>query len=96
MIRLSVLALALLASPAAAAAPAYSAQPVAAPAEGRLVVRDLVWSCNDRGCTAGRSPTRHALVCAGLARELGELRRFAVKGEEFSAEQLGDCNRRAR
>ena len=84
------------ASPAAAQTGFYSAEPATAPAQARLVVRDSVWRCAGGQCVAGRSPTRHALVCAGLARSVGELRRFAVEGREFSAEELTSCNRRAR
>jgi hypothetical protein len=96
MLRTALIALAFVASPAVAQAPYYSAEPAAAPAEARLVVRDSVWRCSAGQCVAGRSPTRHALVCAGLARTVGELRRFAVEGREFDAEQLASCNRRAR
>lgn len=96
MIRASIAAIALFAAPASASAPVYMAQPATSAPEGRLVVRDVIWRCDDQGCTAGRSPTRHALVCAGLARELGELRRFSVGGQDFDGDQLEACNRRAR
>ena len=96
MLRTALIALAFVASPAVAQAPYYSAEPAAAPAAARIVVRDSVWRCSAGQCLAGRSPTRHALVCAGLARTVGELRRFAVEGREFGPEQLASCNRRAR
>ena len=88
--------LAFAATPASAQAPVYSATPTAAPAEQRLVVRDSVWRCSAGQCVAGASLTRHALVCAGLARSVGQLSRFAVNGNEFSTEQLASCNRSAR
>ena len=88
--------LAFAASPALAQAPVYSASPTVAPAQARLVVRDSIWRCSAGQCVAGTSLTRHARVCAGLARSVGELRRFAVNGAEFNAEQLASCNRSAR
>jgi len=36
------------------------------------------------------------VVCAILAKEVGALRSFNVKGQALSAEQLGKCNARAK
>ena len=84
------------ASPALAQTPHYSAELAAAPSDNRLVVRDSVWRCSGAQCVSGRSPRRHILVCAGLARSAGEIRRFAVEGREFDSEQLATCNAGAR
>ena len=83
-------------APALAQVPVYSATPTAAPSVQRLVVRDSVWRCSGAECVAASSPTRHALVCAGLARKVGQLRRFSVNGTEFSSDQLAACNQSAR
>jgi len=96
MLRTAVLLFAAAASPAVAQTPHYSAELAAAPSENPLVIRDSVWRCNGAQCVSGRSPRRHVLVCAGLARNAGEVRRFAVEGREFDSEQLASCNGRAR
>ena len=96
MLRTAVPLFAAAASPAVAQTPHYSAELAAAPSENPLVIRDSVWRCNGAQCVSGRSPRRHVLVCAGLARNAGEVRRFAVEGREFDSEQLASCNGRAR
>ena len=80
------------AQPAGPPVPAYQAELAAPSAEGRIVVRDTIWRCSENQCSAGRSPRRHALVCAGLARSAGEVRRFVVNGQEWTADQLSRCN----
>jgi hypothetical protein len=95
MIRAAIVAFAVLASPAFAA-PAYEAQPDAAPSATRFALRDTVWKCSDTGCIATASNSRPAVVCAVLAKEVGPLRSFTFKGEALSAEELGKCNARAK
>lgn len=84
---------------AAAAGPAvashYQAQPTVTPAKAKLVLRDIVWNCGDAGCAAGKSNSRPAIVCAQLARQIGTLRAFSVKGEPLAASDLQKCNARA-
>ncbi len=86
----------LLAAPAVAGAPHFQAEPLAKPAEARLVLRDTLWNCGDTACGAAASASRPAIVCAVLAREVGALRSFTVKGEALSAAELDRCNSRAR
>lgn len=88
-------------APASAAPPAatgvhYRAQPAAAPAQARLIVRDIVWRCGAGGCTAPRSGSRPEIVCASLAREFGALASFSAGDRSFDAAALENCNRRAR
>lgn len=94
MFRAALLSLAFLAAPAAAQY--FRAEPVSPPTEQRFVARDSAWQCAEGVCVAERSRSRPAHVCASVARELGPLRRFAAEGQEFDAEQLDACNRRAR
>ena len=82
--------------PAAASQIHFRAEPANVPAEARLVVRDTVFRCGDAGCVAPRASSRPELVCAALAREVGELRSFSSEGRAFDAAALADCNRRAR
>ncbi len=51
------------AAPALAAAPHYRAEPLAAPAADRLVVRGTAWRCDAAACTAPAINSRPALVC---------------------------------
>lgn len=84
-------ALALTASPALAA-PHYHAQPVAKPKQAKLVVQDIVWSCGDSGCSAGKGNSRPQVMCASLARKVGTLGSFSVAGEALSSQELEKCN----
>ena len=86
----------LLATPALAAGPHFQAEPAATPAETRFALRDTLWRCGDAGCAAAESSSRPAIVCAVLAREVGQLRSFSVKGEALSPEALEKCNARAK
>ena len=95
MIRTAILASALLAAPAIAA-PQFAAQPNTAPAATKFVVKDTLWSCVQAGCAAQSSNSRPAVVCAALAKEVGPLASFSVKGEVLSADELGKCNARAK
>jgi hypothetical protein len=74
----------------------YRAQPVAAAPDARIITRDSVWRCGASDCTADRSGSRPAIVCARLAHEIGALRSFSVDGRPFDTAALESCNRRAR
>ena len=95
MIRAAILASALFAAPALAA-PQFVAQPNTPPASAKLVVKDTLWSCGEAGCSAASSNSRPAVVCASLAKQVGPLASFSVKGEALSADELGKCNARAK
>ena len=95
MIRAAILASALFAAPAIAA-PQFAAQPNTAPAAAKFVVKDTLWSCGEAGCAASASNSRPAVVCASLAKEVGPLASFSVKGEALSADELSKCNARAK
>jgi len=95
MLRFAVIPLAFLAAPALAQGH-FQAQPVAPSAQQRFVARDNVWRCTEAGCTSSRTATRPALVCSALVRAVGALRGFSVAGRAFTAEELENCNRRAR
>lgn len=63
---------------------------------GTKVARDVMWRCNDAGCTAANATSRPEIVCATAAREFGKLSSFNAKGEAFDAEALAKCNAKAR
>jgi hypothetical protein len=95
MMRALILSLAFLSVPALAGTPHYQAEPAARPAAVKLVLRDMVWTCGDSGCVAGRSNSRPQIVCAVLARKIGSLRSFSSEGVAMGAEELEKCNSRA-
>lgn len=93
MLKSAVLVLLMASAPAAAE---YRAEPTAAPATGKFIARDTVWTCGEGACEAAPSNSRPQVVCAAVARKLGTLRTFSVAGEPLSAEELQRCNARAR
>lgn len=95
MLRLSLLSLALVATPAFAQG-FFNAETVAPPSQQRFVARENVWQCNGAACASARSASRPAIVCATLVREVGALKSFSVDGRAFAAEELAACNSRAR
>ena len=95
MLRLALLSLAFLSTPALASS-YFEAQPVTRPSHERFVARDNAWRCGEAGCSSARTTTRPALVCSTLARAVGPLRSFSVDGRAFDAAALEACNARAR
>ncbi|HVL79304.1 MAG TPA: hypothetical protein VM346_08465 [Sphingomicrobium sp.] len=84
---------ALLAAPAIAGS--YSAKPVA-PAEGRIIARDIVWSCGPAACQGATEESRPAVLCEGLAKRAGRLESFVANGRAFGPAELDRCNSAAR
>lgn len=74
----------------------YAAVPVTAPAKDSLITRSTLWKCGEGVCTASKSTSRDAIVCEVVAREVGQLTSFSVKGTEFDADALAKCNAKAR
>jgi hypothetical protein len=95
MFRMVLISLAFASTPAFAQAH-FQAQPETRPSEQRVLARDNIWRCGETLCTSPRTTTRPAIVCSTLVREIGQLRSFRAAGRPFSAEQLADCNARAR
>lgn len=95
MLRYAVLSLALV--PASAFAMGFQAETGSAPAQERFVARDSIWRCAGTSCVStNRTSTRPAIVCAALARQVGELKGFSADGRAFGAGELQACNARAR
>lgn len=90
---LSVGALAFAAPAVAGDAGYYQASLASPPAQARLVAKGLIWTCADTQCAARqKSPSRDAIVCSALARQIGPLTGFAVGGKAFDTEALARCN----
>lgn len=90
MIRPALFVAALLAA-APAAAGSYSAT-TAAPADGRIVARDIAWSCAGTACRGKTAESRPMVICQGLAKRTGRLAAFSVDGRPFAPAELDKCN----
>ncbi|MEO0032615.1 MAG: hypothetical protein RIS94_2373 [Pseudomonadota bacterium] len=66
------------------------AAPLAAPKQ--VIEGGLLWHCAGDSCTAARDTSRPAIVCARLARSVGEVARFATPKGDLAAEDLARCN----
>ena len=90
---------ALIAATALAAAPAaastYSAKPIALPAAGKIVGKDISWSCGANGCRGSTDTSRPLVICQDLAKRAGRLESFVADGRALSAAELEKCNARA-
>ncbi|TXC73676.1 hypothetical protein FSZ31_02755 [Sphingorhabdus soli] len=80
--------------PATASGGAYYQASLASPAaKAKLVAKGLLWNCDDTACAASqKSPSRDAIVCSALAKQVGPLTGFAVAGKAFDAAALESCN----
>jgi hypothetical protein len=75
-----------------AAAATYSAMP-ATPASGKLIARDIVWTCTAAaGCQGSTQEGRAVVRCQSLAKRTGRIDSFAVDGRAFAAAELERCN----
>ena len=96
MVLRSILALsALLAAAAPAAAANYSAK-LATPANGRIIARDISWSCGADACEGATQESRPAVICEGLAKRAGKVDSFLVDGRAFSSAEIAKCNASAK
>jgi hypothetical protein len=83
----------LAAAPAAAAN--YSAK-LAAPAQGRIVARDINWVCGGGTCEGATQESRPSVLCQALAKRAGRIDAFLVDGQPFAGGELGKCNAAAK
>ena len=89
----AVLLGALTTSPAAAAGGAHYRAELAQPATaGRFVAREVVWLCEGTNCSAARSTSRPAIICAALVKKAGPVASFVANGKALEAEELARCN----
>jgi hypothetical protein len=81
-------------SPAQAASTAFYEVQLAAPIDGAktTVVNDVAWKCEGATCRGSQGSSRAEIVCARLARKVGEVASFTAKGEALDAEGLAKCN----
>src|SRR5579864_3002788 len=86
-------AIAAVAAPAAAAN--YSAK-LAIPAAGRIVARDINWTCSADGCQGATAESRPAVLCQALAKQTGRIENFLVDGRALPDAELAKCNSAAK
>jgi len=86
-------AIALTAAPALGAT--YSAK-TAVPTSGRIVARDIVWSCGPDACQGNSDESRPAVICQSLAKRAGRVESFIADGRAFTAAELDRCNASAK
>ena len=81
-------------SPAHAATGSYYEVQLAAPvASARTtVVSDVAWKCDGATCRGGEGSSRAEVVCARVARKLGEVASFTANGASLDADALAKCN----
>lgn len=70
----------------------YRAELASPAPTGKFVAKGIVWSCEGTNCGAGRGTSRPLIICAGLAKQAGEVKSFAADGKAFEAEDLARCN----
>lgn len=82
------------ASPAHAAGGAFYEVQLAAPVSSAktTVINDVAFRCDGATCRGTQGTSRAEIVCARLARKLGEVASFTAKGEALDAEGLAKCN----
>jgi len=92
----SLLALSALAFAAApAGAGSYSGKP-AVPASGRIIARDITWSCGPDSCEGFTKESRPVVLCQSLAKRAGRIESFVADGRAFTAAELDRCNASAK
>lgn len=66
------------------------AQPAAA---GTVVAGGLAWRCTGSACSAAKSSSRDAIVCAKLVKEVGAVTSFATPKGALEGDALARCNK---
>ena len=86
---------ALLVCAAPAAASTYSAT-LSPSANGRIISRDIVWSCGSGACSGATEESRPPVICQSLARQAGRVGSFLADGRPFTPAELDKCNTAAK
>ena len=89
-----IVAATLIAAPAFAGT--YSAKPVAAPTAGKIIGKDISWTCDGGSCRGSTEASRPLVLCQDLAKHAGRIESFTADGQALSAEQLAKCNTAAK
>jgi hypothetical protein len=95
MIRSVSLLISLAVSSAPAGAASYAAT-LATPAPGRIIARDIVWSCGAAACHGATDNSRPVVLCQSLAKQAGRVDRFLIDGRDLGPAELERCNASAK
>lgn len=79
---------------AANGGPYYRAELAAPVTAAKPVVSGTIFNCTGTNCAGGKATSRPAIVCARLAKEVGEVAAFTANGKALAAEELAKCNAR--
>lgn len=90
---MAIAAAALAATPSVAAT--YSAR-LTAPADQRIIARDIVWNCGPAVCQGATESSRPVVLCQSLAKRAGRVESFIVNGQALGPADLNRCNTAAR
>lgn len=96
MNRLTLLSAALVATLSAPAMAASYSASLAAPAQWKIIARDIVWNCGPAACQGTSDYGSTISLCQSLVKKAGRIERFAVDGRALGAEQLDRCNSAAK
>ncbi|MEO6580400.1 MAG: hypothetical protein ABIN83_04535 [Sphingomicrobium sp.] len=94
LVTMIVTAAALASTPALGAS--YSAKPANAGTAGRIIARDINWTCGPDACQGSTEESRPVVLCEGLAKRAGRLESFIADGRAFGSAELGKCNASAK
>ena len=94
MLRAAILLFALTSAPALAAGH-YNAEPVNAPMEDRIILKNAVWKRSGGAYEAPQGSSRPAVICATFARKVGRLKSFSIGGKPVAEADLQKCNARS-
>ena len=81
-------------TPAHAAGGAFYEVQLAAPLAGAKtqVINDVAFKCEGATCRGSQGTSRAEVVCARLARKVGDVASFTANGAALDAESLAKCN----
>lgn len=88
------LAAALIAVPATAGT--FSAKPSTPVAAGKIIGKDISWSCAGDSCSGSTDFSRPMVLCQDLAKRAGTLDSFVADGRPIDAAELAKCNKSAK
>ena len=88
-----IAATALFAAPAAAES--YSAKPIAAPSQTKVIGKDISWTYSDGSFRGSTDTGRPLVICQDLAKRAGRLESFTADGQSLAAADLDKCNAKA-
>ena len=85
---------ALVATPALAGT--YSARTSVAQAPGKIIGRDISWTCGPDACQGTSEASRPVVLCQDLAKRTGPIVSFLADGRALGAADLAKCNTAAK